>query len=142
MPQLDDSIVTIYEDETHLRELHRWLTIGGSSGVLSGGAFFVPYGPIVMLLVAAAILFTPYLLWRLAQVRRYGWIVGFVLTVGLPALIGLYVTLSGLAGFFVAILPLVAFYAYTWLLRSSVGAWLEALRWKRLDAERRFDAAY
>lgn len=112
-------------EQVRLRELHRWLTYEGLSGALVGFSFAVPYEVVFMVLKGAALLFTPYMLLRLFQLRRYGWIVGFIITVVLPLLLVMLVQPEGVAGILFSAFPLATFYAYTWLLRYSVGEWIE-----------------
>ena len=122
-----------------LRQLHRWLTLEGSSFALGSFALFLPYGLVFTLLKWGAVLFTPYMIWRLFQSKRYAWIVGFAIVVGIPALWVFFrrdTGISDVSGFLLYLLPLITFYAYTWLLRYSVGEWLEELRWKRQDRHR------
>ena len=67
---------------------------------------------------------------QLFRSRRYGWIVGFALFVGIPAALMLLRQDAGIfdiSGFFLYMLSLITFYAYTWLLRYSVGEWIEDL---------------
>jgi hypothetical protein len=123
-----------YSQETRLRRLHRLLTLGGSSFALGGLAFVLPFGLIFALLRWAAIAFTPYMLWQLLRAGRYGWVIGFAVTVGLPALLGLFSEPDGVAGYLLGVLPLVTFFVYTWVLRHNVAEWLEELHWKREDA--------
>ena len=126
-------------EESRLQELHRWLTLEGMTIGFGTFGFFLPMGLIFMLLKWGAIAFTPYMLWRLYQSRRFGWIGAFVLFVGIPA--GLMLSrsepgISNISGYFIYMLPLVTFYAYTWILRYSVGEWLEELKWKRHERYR------
>lgn len=123
-----------------LQQLHRWLTVGGSSGAFAGAAFFLPYGIVFMMLKWSAVVFAPYMLWRLAQSRRYGWIAAFVLVVGLPLGFSLIAQPQGVSSFLFSILPLLTFYTYTWLLRHSVGERLEELRWQHHDADATYAA--
>lgn len=118
--------------EVRLRELHRWLTLEGSSGALMGLALFLPYGFVFTVLRWGAIFFSPFLLWRLLQFKRYGWIAGFVIFVGLPFSVAFLSEAEGAAGFLVSVLPLVSFYAYTWMLRYAVEGWLEDITGARL----------
>lgn len=123
-------------EEVRLRQLHHWLTLEGSSIGLGFSAFFIPYGLIFMLLKWGAIIFTPYMIWQLYQSRRYSWIVGFVIFVGIPTVLMLLRQehgISDISGYFIYMIPLITFYAYTWILRHSVGEWIDDLRWKRQD---------
>lgn len=123
-------------EERRLQELHRWLTWEGISSGLSGLAFVVPYGLVFMGLKWSAIIFTPYMLWRLYQAGRFGWITGFGVAVGLPALLVFSLRPGGVPGFVFSMFPLASFYFYTWLLRYTVGEWLETMRWERGISER------
>jgi len=122
-----------------LRELHRWLTYEGASAGLGGTAFVVPYGIIFLALKVAAVVFTPYLLLRLYQCGRYGWMIAFGLLVGVPAIMALANGGPGVGAFVLSILPLFMFYLYTWVLRHCVGEWLEDLQWRRIDAASALD---
>lgn len=120
-------------EEYRLQHLHRWLTAGGSSGALAGTAFFIPYGIVLTLLKWAAVIFAPYMLWRLAQSKRFGWIAAFMFVVGLPLGFSMITQPQGVGGFIISVVPLFTFYSYTWLLRHTVAEWLEELRWQRED---------
>lgn len=123
MPELNFHFVS--EDYDNLDKLHRWLSYELSSAGLSGLAFLVPYKYIADLLTLAAVIFTPYMLWRLFKARRFGWIVGFFITVGFPFLLGRFAGSTGMvAGFLLSVFPLIAFYFYTWMLRLKTGEWL------------------
>ena len=126
METLELPIISTEEDR--LSRLHRWLTYEISGLTVGGIGFFGPYALVGGLRIWAAVLFTPYMLWRLFEARRYGWMIGFVLFVGFPALIGHLLHLG------VILLPLGAFYVYTWALRHAVGKWLDdfrSMRWAR-----------
>ena len=117
-------------EQHNLEHLHRWLTIGSSSGAFAGAVFFLPYGLVFMVLKWAAVLFSPYVLWRLIKAKRYGWITAFVLLVGLPVGFSLFARPDTVSGVIFSALPLLTFYGYTLALRHSVGEWLEELRWQ------------
>ena len=117
-------------EEAHLTELHKWLTYELATFPFAILLFVMP-GFLFMIAVYAAILFTPYMIWRLAQCQRYGWITAFVILVGLPFAIR-FVFESGMtANFILTWLPLAMFYLYTFTLRHSVTGWIEELKWKR-----------
>lgn len=118
-------------DEARLRRLHHWLTLEGSSVVLGSFVFFLPFGLVYTVLKWGAILFTPYMVWTLVQCRQYGWVAGFAVVVGIPAVFGFFAETTTVGGFILSMLPLFMFYVYTWVLRHRVGEWMEELRWKR-----------
>ena len=102
--------------------------------------FFIPYDLVFTLLGWAACLFAPYVLWRLAQCRCYGWIVAFALFVVGPLAVSLVVqpkTPGDVTVYVTSVLPLFAFYGYLWLLRHSVDDWIEELHWKARDHRQR-----
>ena len=120
-------------DSGRLQELHRWLTLEGSTCILGGTGFYFPMGIVFLVLKWGAILFTPFMLWRLYQLRKTGWIIGFVVFVGTPLVASFFLPRMSTFGFLTSMMPLVVFYLYTWILRFQVGEWLEELRWKQID---------
>lgn len=117
-------------EKRYLTELHRGLTLGGSSWILGGSAVFLPYGIVFLLLIVAAIAFSPYMLWRLYKCGRKGWLAGFAVTVLVPAALALVLSPGGLSGYLLGATPLITFYIYTWILRLSVSEWLDNLKWQ------------
>jgi hypothetical protein len=118
-------------EERQLSQLKRWLTGGGSTVAVAGLALFAPYGIVFMILTWGAILFAPFLVWRLVQLKRFGWVAAFVIFVGAPLLYGVLTRHDGVTAFILSVFPLLAFYGYTWLLRHSVNVWLGKIQWKR-----------
>lgn len=116
-------------DQYRLRQLHKWLTREVSSSGLVFGAFILPPRFIGLLLVIAAVVFTPYMLRTLYRLERFGWIKGFFIVVGIPFLL-CFIPAAGYLNWFLASLPLITFYLYTWALRHTAGEWLEELRWQ------------
>lgn len=126
----------IPEEQMRLQDLHRWLTLEGSSITLGSFAFIVPYGIVFLILKWGAVLFTPYLIWQLYKCKRYTWLIGFLIFVAVPGIFSIFLSQGGfstVSGFLLGVLPLVTFYIYTWTLRYAVGEWLEEIRWIRLE---------
>ncbi|NNF03657.1 MAG: hypothetical protein HKN17_04240, partial [Rhodothermales bacterium] len=140
-------------DESRLETLHRMLTFGASSAGFLWVLFWLPYGPVLSLMLIGAVAFTPYLVLTLFRLRKTGWLIAYGILVFLPvlfaALTGTAHLLSllpgagsigqapirGYGGFLLWIWPLVGFYICTFVLRHSVGHWLEEARWTRKDLE-------
>lgn len=138
--------------EKRLRSLHKALTWGGSSAGFLWILFWMPFGLIFTVLLTFAALFAPYLLYSLVRLGREGWILVFTLVVLLPIGVAVITTTGGsvglipgmgrttlpntVAGYLLFILPLVTFYGYAFILRYSVGEWLEEARWARKDLEK------
>lgn len=149
-------LMPVLRKEERLRSLHRALTWGGSSAGFLWVLFWMPFGLIFTVLLLAAVLFAPYLLFSLVRLGRKGWVLAFALFVLLPigvavvsvtgASVGLLPGVGGItlpntvAGYLLFILPLLTFYGYAFILRYSVGEWLEEARWARKDMEQRLGA--
>lgn len=94
---------------------------------LSGSALFIlsfMFLNIVFLLTAAALLFTPFMLYVLYNEKKTGWIVAFCILVLIPA-----VFITTLSFFYSFLMPflfilLSLFYFYCFLLRLEVNNWL------------------
>lgn len=101
---------------------------------LSTSAAFIiqSFWPInLYIIIGAAILFTPYLLYVLIKERKYGWIIMFFLLVLLPypvlyLIIGEYILLPGWM-----LLPIISFYFYCFIIKFSVEDWLREYSWEQ-----------
>jgi hypothetical protein len=76
------------------------------------------------IIISAAILFTPYMIYVLFKERKYVWIIMFFLVVVLPypilyAIVGDYILLPGWM-----LLPIIPFYFYCFIIKFSVEDWL------------------
>ena len=116
-----------------LQQLHRWLTFGGGSMILGGTGLILPMGIVLIVMTWGAVLFTPFLLWQLYQIKKPQWIIGFLVVVGLPLLGSFFVENVSVFGLILSMMPLSMFYLYTWMLRHYVEEWIEVTRWKRHD---------
>ncbi|MDZ7626133.1 MAG: hypothetical protein U5J96_16995 [Ignavibacteriaceae bacterium] len=101
-------------------------------------AFILNFWPInLYVIVGAAILFTPYMLYVLYKERKYGWIVIFFLVVVLPypiiyLIVGEYILLTAWL-----LLPVIPFYLYCFLIKFSVDDWLNNYNWEQQLIEQR-----
>lgn len=123
-------LLALMQQEIRFSRFHNWLTAEGVSASLVVMVFLAPTITL-MIMVAAAVLFTPYLLWQLYQSRWYGWMVGFGIFVGVPTLVTLLLQTEGYMAMLLSLWPLFMFYTYTWALRHAVGDWLSHAYWKR-----------
>lgn len=112
--------------EDALRELHRWLTYEGVTA-LAGALVWVLPGVLGWVLAGSALLFTPYLVWQLAQAGWRGALGGFGAMVVAPTVV--LGTAFGTIGVWIG---LALFYLYTWGLRHVVGEHLHEAAWMRL----------
>lgn len=145
MPGLHDQDIlafTACEEENALRQLHYWLRYEGMAPLLGGSAFFIPYGIVMVVLVALAVVFTPYMLFQLWRARWLKSILAFALIVLVPVVGCRFVSADDtLVRFFLTYGPLVPFFIYTWGLRLVLGEKLaEVTAVRHLDYERERNA--
>ncbi len=105
----------------------------------TSAAFFVQsiYPLNLYIIIALAILFTPYMLYVLIKERKYGWIIIFFLVVVLPypvlyLIIGDYILLPAWM-----LLPIIPFYFYCFIIKFSVEDWLREYTWEQHLVEQR-----
>lgn len=115
-----------------LQKLYKWLNFELPGIILFGISFF--YNIALTVLLIAALLFTPYMLYVLYREGHFGWMAAFGLCVGLPAALsyyfigayfgGGYQLLAGkqiLAGY----IPLAFFFCYCFVLKLSIPSMIE-----------------
>ncbi|MEW6196744.1 MAG: hypothetical protein AB1521_16480 [Bacteroidota bacterium] len=78
----------------------------------------------LILIVIAAVIFTPFMLKVLFQERKFGWIIFFVLMVGVPLATFQLMDLEPAYRFATNLIPLLLFYFYCFLLRLAVRDWI------------------
>ena len=119
-------------------ELRRFRAILYFELSTSAGFILSSFWPInLYIIIAAAILFTPYMLYVLIKERKYGWIVIFFLMVVLPypviyLIIGEYILLTAWL-----LLPVIPFYLFCFLTKFSVDDWLREYNWEQQLIEQR-----
>ena len=103
-----------------LRALHRWLGYERLAVLLGGAAYVLPFGLVAGVLVVLAVVFTPYMLWKLHRAAWHTAIGLFALLVLVPVATG-----AGVEGvvlsYFLHGGALIAFYLYTWVLHHMIG---------------------
>jgi predicted neutral ceramidase superfamily lipid hydrolase len=113
-------------------ELRRFRAILYFELSTSAGFILSSFWPInLYIIIAATILFTPYMLYVLIKERKYGWIVIFFSMVVLPypviyLIIGEYILLTAWL-----LLPVIPFYLYCFLIKFSVDDWLKEYNWEQ-----------
>ncbi|MCX6151751.1 MAG: hypothetical protein NTX22_14605 [Ignavibacteriales bacterium] len=110
----------------NLQNLQRWLNYELSSSVL---LFLWWFGSLAgFLMVAAAIIFTPFMLFVLYKERKFGWITTFILMISIPLSLNLITVKDPTFTFIKMLLPLASFYFYCFILRFSVNDWVSEER--------------
>lgn len=95
------------------------------------------------IIAAAAILFTPYIIYVLIKEKKFGWIITFFVMIIIPLLLAHILFRDALFYEAIILIPLVSFYFYCYLIKYEVDRWLneyyshqELLQQKKGSAER------
>lgn len=85
----------------------------------------------VLLIVAAAILFIPYMLLALFNEKKYGWIIFFCVMVLIPLFSTLIFVNNQNIIYGLLAVSLGLFYLYCFILRFTVNDWIRERNWKK-----------
>ncbi|HEY9166744.1 MAG TPA: hypothetical protein VIS48_11340 [Candidatus Kryptonia bacterium] len=111
-----------------MSRLHYWLSYNRYTILLYGGGFVIPRGvfiPVsIIILTILAVTFAPYMLYVLYKNHNRGWIISFVVVVGIPTVLAFLSTGNVILDTGLHYLPLLMFYAYCFVLRLAVGEWI------------------
>ena len=80
---------------------------------------------LLVIIIGAAVLFTPFLFYVLIKEKRYGWITIYFFMVVLPYIIILLIFYNFVLLGAWLLVPVILFYFYCFLLKSSVADWLK-----------------
>lgn len=118
--------IDIHLSNTNLTRLSKYLNYEIASSVLFLFSFFAWF--LIFLITAAAIVFTPFMIYALYQENRKGWIIFFVIIVVIPFILSIILqfTVSFIFPWFLIVL--VFFYLYCFLLRMEVNNWVRERR--------------
>jgi hypothetical protein len=117
----------IMRERERLKNLQYWLTRAPMSGVLLFGGAFFQMGIALMAVCLIALGFSIYILRTLIQLGKKGWVVTYVLLIGVPFFVCLIPDESGLAVNALLFIPLALFFFYCLILRYSITEWLSDL---------------
>lgn len=115
--------------ESHLRKLSKILNYELASSILLVLSWISVLA--MPLMILAAIMFIPYLIFVLTILKKWGWISGLLVFVFVP-LIGVVFLASGseYLNYFLLI-PMTMFYLYCFLIKNSVREWLHSIEEKK-----------
>lgn len=105
----------------NVMRLQQWLDYELSTGLLILLTWV--WGPILLLLIIAAILFTPFMLKVLFEERRFGWIIYFTLIVLVPLIFSFLFNTGSTYRAVFQFIPLGTFYFYCFTLRLAIKSW-------------------
>lgn len=120
--------IEIRLSNTNLTRLSRYLNYEIAGSVLFLFSFFA--GFLIFFLIAAAIVFTPFMLFVLYKENKKGWIVFFFILIVIPFILSTIFHFTFSFVFPWHLIVLVLFYFYCFLLRIEVNNWMRERRSK------------
>lgn len=122
-----------------LVQLNRWLNYQASTVFLFTLALIGLPSFVMALAKILAVAFSPFMVWKLVKLRRWGWLIGFGVFVMSP-----FAFASGAgtmaASFLLRYLPLIMFFVFCIALKLASNGWIETERdesqMQKLDLER------
>jgi len=104
-----------------VRRLQQWLDYELSTFILILFSWFVHIA--LLLMIIAAVIFTPFMLKVMFEERRFGWILFFFLMVILPAASIFIFNIGSTFKSVIELIPLALFYFYCFVLRLVIKDW-------------------
>jgi hypothetical protein len=83
----------------------------------------------IPLIIAAAFLFTPYMLHVFIAERHFGWILAFLIIVIVPAILLYAFSKDSYAFEGMMLIPFIFFYTFCLMVRLSVNQWIKKYNW-------------
>lgn len=114
-----------FKSNSHIDRLHKILNFDVSDSF--PGSTFIFLDSISRAGIFAAVISTPVILWDLFKLKRYGWLLSFVLFIILPS-VGIY-TVFDMIGWLnvLVIFPLLFLGLYYYILRQTIPNWREPI---------------
>ena len=113
--------------------LHHTLTYAGSSVVLYVGYPIIGYFIVSIILTVTAIIYTPYLIRTLIELKKWKWIITFGIMVVVPAILIYMITYKSIYRSVFSFIPLLMFYIFCWILRFSIPGWIEKIEYSEIN---------
>lgn len=131
--------VTIKKNHFKLQKLYRMLTYESSLILMLAGIPFLGVGLVLMILNIMAIVFIPLMIKTLFQMKKFGWLISFIVVTIAPRLLMLlyrgnysyYLIFSSIGMF--------NFVAYCWIFKFVVKEWLDEYLEDDFEAEHEFE---
>jgi fatty acid desaturase len=129
------SDILFSEGDNLLLKLKVYLNYQLSSSLLYLLSFV--YGITIFVTAAAAVIFTPFLIYTLYKNKKFFWLLIFVTAIIIPPP-ALFISGIGTAYFILLLfIQLGLFYFYCFILRFVVNDWIEEIQWKALRTARK-----
>lgn len=92
------------------------------------------------LIIIAAILFTPYMLFIFIEEKRFGWIIAFLIIVIVPFILLYFFSRDSYAFTAMMLIPFIFFYFFCLLTRLAVNQWIKQYNWHIYYQKQKQDA--
>ena len=116
-----------------MRKLHQTLTYAGSSAVLYVGYPIIGYFIVSIILTVTAIIYTPYLIKTLIELKKWKWIIAFGIMVVVPTILVYVISYKSIFKTIFSFIPLLMFYIFCWILRFSIPGWIEKIEYSEMN---------
>ena len=116
-----------------MRKLYRTLTYEGSTIALLAGYQLIGYGILLIILTASAIIYSPYLIKTLINLKKWNWIFSFVIIIIVPLILMFINSNNPILKTTFSSIALLMFYLFCWILKFSVHSWIEQIEYSELD---------
>lgn|GEM_PF-681707 len=129
------SNLNIRSNSYHLEKLNNILNYEVSAVVLYTVSFALRF--LEILLILAAMLFTPYMLFVLFKEKKASWIITFCIMVLAPFIWCIYNSLTNRDTFILSMVTLGTFYLYCFLLKLQTREWIATINARKALEEQR-----
>jgi len=108
-----------------MKQLHKVLTYMIRSLILIIGYLIIDFIIITSILAVLAISSVPYMITTLIKLKKWDWIIGCILIVGIPLILGFTVSYESSLKSLFFLITLLMFYFFCWILRSYIPGWIK-----------------
>jgi len=116
-----------------MMKLHHSLTYAGTSALIFAGYSIIGYFVVITILTVTAIIYTPYLIRTLVQLKKWNWILGFVIFVLSPMILSRLVVRGLLLIQILSSITFFMYFLYCCILRYCLHDWIEEIELKEMD---------
>ena len=116
-----------------MRRLHQTLTYAGSSAVLYVGYPIIGYFIVSIILTVTAIVYTPYLIKKLIELKKWKWVIALGILVVVPTILVYVISYKSIFKAIFSFIPLLMFYIFCWILRFSITDWIEKIEYSEMN---------
>lgn len=116
-----------------MRRLYQTLIYEGSTIALLAGYKLIGYGILLMILTASAIIYTPYLIKTLIDLKKWKWILTFIIIIIFPLILMFTNSDNPILKTTFYSIALLMFYLFCWILKFSIHNWIEKMEYSEFN---------